>query len=215
MSFGIEAIELYVPNTYVEQTELGTTVDISETHNQVSKGKYTLGLGQHQLSFAYPFEDVNSIALTGIYGLTQLSTISSENTTSAPLRLADSRLAPKHLQTSPNPPKPCSCLFSRDITTLKVFLVTFRSHQRQRMLWSYKCSFKHAQLDQLSFLGRPLRHCGGSWRGCLWGWACKTDRRSWSSGDAYKQQTQDLLLSHKINLHRSPVWLLQASPRYL
>ena len=55
MNFGIEAIELYIPNTYVEQSELGMAFNISESHNQVSKGKYTQGLGQHQLSFTYPF----------------------------------------------------------------------------------------------------------------------------------------------------------------
>lgn len=55
MNFGIEALEIYIPNTYVEQSELCIDLYNSETHNQVSKGKYTLGLGQHQLSFAYPF----------------------------------------------------------------------------------------------------------------------------------------------------------------
>ena len=42
-----------------------TTFIITEVQNQVSKGKYTKGLGQLQLSFAYPQEDVNSISLTG------------------------------------------------------------------------------------------------------------------------------------------------------
>lgn len=36
-----------------------------EKFNKVSPGKYTNGLGQLQLSFAYPFEDVNSLSLTG------------------------------------------------------------------------------------------------------------------------------------------------------
>lgn len=39
----------------------------SEKFNKVSPGKYTNGLGQHELSFAYPFEDVNSLCLTGIF----------------------------------------------------------------------------------------------------------------------------------------------------
>jgi 3-hydroxy-3-methylglutaryl CoA synthase len=31
----------------------------------VSKGKYTIGLGQQNMAFALEFEDVNSLALTG------------------------------------------------------------------------------------------------------------------------------------------------------
>lgn len=65
MNIGIEAIEIYFPNTYVDQQDLGSTSFISEKHNKVSEGKYTKGLGQLQLSFACPFEDVNSMALTG------------------------------------------------------------------------------------------------------------------------------------------------------
>lgn len=38
---------------------------IPEKFNKVSAGKYTNGLGQLELSFAYPFEDVNSLCLTG------------------------------------------------------------------------------------------------------------------------------------------------------
>lgn len=38
---------------------------IPEKFNKVSTGKYTNGLGQLELSFAYPFEDVNSLCLTG------------------------------------------------------------------------------------------------------------------------------------------------------
>jgi len=38
-----------------------------EKFNNVSTGKYTNGLGQLQLSFTYPFEDVNSLCLTGKY----------------------------------------------------------------------------------------------------------------------------------------------------
>lgn len=134
----------------------------SETHNQVSKGKYTQGLGQLQLSFAYPFEDVNSIALTGICPLIQSSTISSENITSVLPRSADSKSAPKHSPTNPNPPKPFSCPSSRATTISKVPILPFRSHQRQRLLRSHQRSSQHSQLDQFSFLGRSLRH-----RGCL------------------------------------------------
>jgi hydroxymethylglutaryl-CoA synthase len=66
MSIGIEAMEIYFPNTYVDQQDLCCTSFISEKHNKVSEGKYTKGLGQLQLSFACLFEDVNSMALTGI-----------------------------------------------------------------------------------------------------------------------------------------------------
>lgn len=63
---GIIGLEIHFPRCYVEQHKLGTPSSYSsEEHNQVGKGKYTVGLGQDQLSFAYDFEDVNSMALTG------------------------------------------------------------------------------------------------------------------------------------------------------
>ena len=40
---GILALEPYFPSTYLEQSEL-------EAHNGVSAGKYTIGLGQAQMS---------------------------------------------------------------------------------------------------------------------------------------------------------------------
>jgi 3-hydroxy-3-methylglutaryl CoA synthase len=40
-------------------------ITIIERYNKASIGKYTKGLGQEELSFTYPFEDVNSLALTG------------------------------------------------------------------------------------------------------------------------------------------------------
>jgi len=43
-----------------------------EKYNNVSSGKYTKGLGQTELSFAYPFEDVNSMSLTGNKTVIQL-----------------------------------------------------------------------------------------------------------------------------------------------
>ena len=43
-----------------------------EKHHGVGEGKYIKGLGQLQLAFAIDSEDVNSLALTGIYLLTQL-----------------------------------------------------------------------------------------------------------------------------------------------
>eukprot|EP00850_Spirogloea_muscicola_P007470 SM000038S14283 [mRNA] locus=s38:28726:32526:+ [translate_table: standard] len=54
---GILAMEVYFPPTYVEQAEL-------ETHDGVSAGKYTIGLGQTALAFCSDQEDVISMSLT-------------------------------------------------------------------------------------------------------------------------------------------------------
>ena len=50
------------PKTYVNQAEL-------EQYDQVSKGKYTIGLGQHNMAFTYPQEDIVSICLTAVNNL--------------------------------------------------------------------------------------------------------------------------------------------------
>lgn len=106
MQVGIEAIEMYIPNSFVDQTDLGTSLPIPEKHNNVSEGKYTKGLGQLQLSFAYPFEDVNSMALTGKNASIQPSAISCGNTTSLPPRSVGSKWGLRPSLTSPNPPRP-------------------------------------------------------------------------------------------------------------
>jgi len=54
---GIQAIDIYFPQRYVDQTEL-------ETHDGVSSGKYTIGLGQTKMGFCSDREDVNSLCLT-------------------------------------------------------------------------------------------------------------------------------------------------------
>lgn len=54
---GIGAIELYFPQNYVDQNDL-------EKYNNVSSGKYTIGLGQQQMGFCSDNEDVVSISLT-------------------------------------------------------------------------------------------------------------------------------------------------------
>lgn len=59
---GIIAIEVYFPRLYVDQEEL-------EVHHGVSKGKYTIGLGQQKMSFASDREDVNTIAMTVLHNL--------------------------------------------------------------------------------------------------------------------------------------------------
>jgi TRAP-type C4-dicarboxylate transport system substrate-binding protein len=59
---GILAMEVYTPSTYISQADL-------EEHSGVSKGKYTLGLGQEGLGFCGDAEDVNSLALTVVHAL--------------------------------------------------------------------------------------------------------------------------------------------------
>lgn len=54
---GIIAMDIYFPSTYVDQTDL-------EEFNGVSKGKYTIGLGQNKMSFTDDREDIASICLT-------------------------------------------------------------------------------------------------------------------------------------------------------
>lgn len=54
---GIKAIELYLPSEYVEQDEL-------EAHDEIPKGKYTIGLGQTRMAFVNDREDTYSMALT-------------------------------------------------------------------------------------------------------------------------------------------------------
>ncbi|KAG6017092.1 ATP-dependent 5'-3' DNA helicase hcs1 [Claviceps pusilla] len=56
-NIGIKAIEIYFPSQYVEQSEL-------ETFDGVAAGKYTIGLGQTQMSFCDDREDIYSLALT-------------------------------------------------------------------------------------------------------------------------------------------------------
>jgi hypothetical protein len=59
---GILGIEVYTPSTYISQSDL-------EDHSGVSKGKYTLGLGQEGLGICGDAEDVNSLALTVVHSL--------------------------------------------------------------------------------------------------------------------------------------------------
>jgi hydroxymethylglutaryl-CoA synthase len=59
---GILAMEVYFPRTYVKQTEL-------EKFDNASAGKYTSGLGQHNMAFFTDREDINSIALTAVKSL--------------------------------------------------------------------------------------------------------------------------------------------------
>ncbi|CAF1170742.1 unnamed protein product [Adineta ricciae] len=56
-SIGILACELYIPSLYVEQSAL-------ETYDKVSKGKYTIGLGQQRIAICSDHEDICSLCLT-------------------------------------------------------------------------------------------------------------------------------------------------------
>ncbi|KAF5954477.1 hypothetical protein HYC85_007333 [Camellia sinensis] len=59
---GILAVEIYFPPTCVQQEAL-------EAHDGVSKGKYTIGLGQDCLAFCTEVEDVISMSLTAVTSL--------------------------------------------------------------------------------------------------------------------------------------------------
>jgi hydroxymethylglutaryl-CoA synthase len=56
---GILALEIYFPNSYVDQTEL-------EVFDGVSAGKYTVGLGQERMGFCTDREDIVSMCLTAV-----------------------------------------------------------------------------------------------------------------------------------------------------
>lgn len=59
---GILALELVVPSRYVNQKDL-------ESHDGVSKGKYTIGLGQERMAVCSDREDVVSLCLTAVSSL--------------------------------------------------------------------------------------------------------------------------------------------------
>jgi len=58
-SFGLVGLEFYFPRRYVSQSEL-------ETHDRVSPGKYTTGLGLTEMAFCHDDEDICSLALTAV-----------------------------------------------------------------------------------------------------------------------------------------------------
>ncbi|KAG1354617.1 putative Hydroxymethylglutaryl-CoA synthase [Cocos nucifera] len=61
-SAGILAMDIYFPPTCVQQEEL-------EVYDGVSKGKYTIGLGQDCMAFCTELEDVVSMSLTVVKSL--------------------------------------------------------------------------------------------------------------------------------------------------
>lgn len=68
---GILAAECYFPAQYVCQERL-------EQFDQVSKGKYTIGLGQTKMGFCIDYEDINSICLTVLSNLMEKNGITLE-----------------------------------------------------------------------------------------------------------------------------------------
>lgn len=66
---GILAVEVYFPYTCVNQEKL-------EEFDGVSKGKYTIGLGQRNMGFCGDREDINSLSLTVVHKLMERNSIS-------------------------------------------------------------------------------------------------------------------------------------------
>jgi hydroxymethylglutaryl-CoA synthase len=64
-NIGILAMEIYFPSLYVSQADL----ELFDQSEKVTKGKYTLGLGQEAMSFVNDREDINSITLTCVNNL--------------------------------------------------------------------------------------------------------------------------------------------------
>lgn len=65
---GILAVEVYVPSTCVNHTEL-------ESYDGVGAGKYTIGLGQQNMGFCGDREDIHSLALTVVHGLMEKNNV--------------------------------------------------------------------------------------------------------------------------------------------
>ena len=61
-NIGILAIEAYIPSLYVSQVDL-------EVFAKEGKGKYTIGLGQSEMSVVGDREDINSISATALLQL--------------------------------------------------------------------------------------------------------------------------------------------------
>ncbi|KAL2890532.1 Hydroxymethylglutaryl-CoA synthase [Ceratocystis lukuohia] len=71
-NIGIKAVEIYFPSQYVQQSEL-------EKFDNVSTGKYTIGLGQTSMSFCDDREDIYSMALTVVSNLIKKNNIDVNN----------------------------------------------------------------------------------------------------------------------------------------
>ncbi|XP_071836385.1 hydroxymethylglutaryl-CoA synthase 1-like isoform X2 [Apostichopus japonicus] len=69
---GIIAMEIYFPSQYVDQEEL-------EKFDDVSSGKYTIGLGQTKMGFCTDCEDINSLCMTAVQNLMERNGIPAES----------------------------------------------------------------------------------------------------------------------------------------
>ena len=69
LDVGLISMELYFPSTFVSQEDL-------EVYNKVSKGKYTIGLGQTTMACVNDREDINSISLTCVNNLLKKNGVS-------------------------------------------------------------------------------------------------------------------------------------------
>lgn len=83
---GIKGLQLYIPQQYVSQEEL-------EQHDGVSKGKYTIGLGQTNMVFVNDREDIYSMALTVVNNL--LTTYNIDKSTIGRLEVGTETLLDK------------------------------------------------------------------------------------------------------------------------
>lgn len=71
-NIGIKAIEVYIPSQAVSQSEL-------EVFDNIPAGKYTIGLGQTNMSFVNDREDIYSLALTATSKLIKNFNIDTNN----------------------------------------------------------------------------------------------------------------------------------------
>ena len=69
---GILAIEVYFPYLCVNQARL-------EEYDGVSRGKYTIGLGQRNMGFCTDREDIHSLALTVVHGLMERNNVAFDD----------------------------------------------------------------------------------------------------------------------------------------
>lgn len=69
---GIVGMELYCPQMYVAQADL-------EKYDGVSSGKYTIGLGQTEMSIVSDREDVNSMCMTVVHSLLEKYNIDAKD----------------------------------------------------------------------------------------------------------------------------------------
>lgn len=144
---GILGMEIYFPRSYVEQSELGTRATHAEDHYKASKGKYTLGLGQDRLSFAYEFEDVNSMSLTGKQWVTVVVDRLLRNYGVDPNKVGRLEIGTETLLDKSKSTKTVLMTLFKDNHDIegKIFF-ELRRNQCQRLLRGHQCTLQRAQL---------------------------------------------------------------------